>query len=111
MFPFIFLSHYLLVYLSMEFNKTDEELKQMTESELFEYLDAKAEHLKQHIVPLSPYKLKRFAHIGEAISNDSKGTDGVFSNGLYDSLKPIIKQNQSASIDILIKKRGLKDGI
>ncbi len=111
MFPFIFLIHYLLVYLSMEFNKTDEELKQMTDSELFEYLDAKALSLKQHIVPLSPYKLKRFAHISTAVANSDKGTDEVFSDGLYDSLKPIIKQNESASIDILIKKRGLKDGI
>jgi hypothetical protein len=111
MFPFIFLIHYLLVYLSIEFNKTDEELKQMTDSELFEYLDAKALSLKQHIVPLSPYKLKRFAHISTAVANSDKGTDEVFSDGLYDSLKPIIKQNESASIDILIKKRGLKDGI
>ena len=95
----------------MEFNKTDEELKQMTESELFEYLDAKALILKQHIVPLSPYKLKRFAHIGEAVANNNKGTEEVFSDGLYERLKPIVESNQSASMDILIKKRGLKDGI
>ena len=111
MFPFIFLIHYLLVYLNMEFNKTDEELKQLSEDELMQYLDAKADHLKQHIVPLSPYKVKRFAHIGEAVSNSDKGTEKVFSDGLYDRLKPIVDLNQSASMDILIKKRGLKDGI
>jgi hypothetical protein len=95
----------------MEFNKTNEELKQMTESELFEYLDAKALSLKQHIAPLSPYKVKRFAHIGEAVANNNKGTEEVFSDGLYERLKPIVESNQSASMDILIKKRGLKDGI
>jgi hypothetical protein len=95
----------------MKFNKTDEELKQMSENELFKYLDEKTAYLKQHIVPLSPYKLKRFAHISTAVANSDKGTDEVFKDGLYDSLKPIIKQNESASMDILIKKRGLKDGI
>ena len=30
------------------FSKTDEELKQMSDNELFEYLDAKAEYLKNH---------------------------------------------------------------
>jgi hypothetical protein len=93
------------------FNLTDQELKLLSEEEFLAYLDAKAEHLKQHIVPLSPYKLKRFAHISTAVANSDKGTDEVFSDGLYDSLKPIIKQNESASMDILIKKRGLKDGI
>ena len=93
------------------FNLTDEELKLLSEDEFLAYLDAKADHLKQHIVPLSPYKVKRFAHIGEAVSNSDKGTEKVFSDGLYDRLKPIVDLNQSASMDILIKKRGSKDGI
>ena len=93
------------------FNLTDEELKLLSEDAFLAYLDAKAAYLKQHIVPLSPYKLKRFAHISTAVANSDKGTDEVFKDGLYDSLKPIIKQNESASMDILIKKRGLKDGI
>ena len=69
MFPFIFLFHYLLVYLSMEFNKTDEELKQMTDSELFEYLDAKAAFLKQNARPLSGYLTKKYASISSAVTN------------------------------------------
>lgn len=81
----------------MDFNKTDEELKQMTEEELFAYLDAKAAHLKKHTAPLSNWHVKRFSHIGEAVSKTDKGTDEVFSNGLYDSLKPIIEQNESES--------------
>lgn len=81
----------------MDFNKTDEELKQMTEEELFAYLDAKAAHLKKYTAPLSNWHVKRFSHIGEAVSKTDKGTDEVFSNGLYDSLKPIIEQNESES--------------
>ena len=53
----------------MEFNKTDKDLKQMSDDELFEYLDAKALYLKQHTSPLSSYKTKKFASIGAAISN------------------------------------------
>jgi hypothetical protein len=93
------------------FNLTDEELKLLSEDEFLAYLDSKAEHLKQHIAPLSPYKVKRFAHIGEAVANNNKGTEEMFSDGLYERLKPIVESNQSASMDILIKKRGLKDGI
>ncbi len=47
----------------MKFNKTDDELKHMSEDELFEYLDAKTLHLKQHTSPLSSYKTKKFASI------------------------------------------------
>ena len=45
----------------MEFNKTDEELKQMTDDELFEYLDAKAAYLKGQSVPLDQYHTKKYA--------------------------------------------------
>jgi len=93
------------------FNLTDEELKLLSEDDFLAYLDSKADHLKKNIVPLSPYKVKRFAHIGEAVANNNKGTEEVFSDGLYERLKPIVESNQSASMDILIKKRGLKDGI
>jgi hypothetical protein len=88
----------------MEFNKTDEELKQMTDDELFAYLDSKAAHLKQHTAPLSSYHTKRFAHIGAAISNDTKGTDDVFSNVDYDKVVEIAKENQQKGKDIMINK-------
>jgi hypothetical protein len=92
----------------MEFNKTDTELKQMSEDELFDYLDAKANYLKQHTAPLSTWHVKRFSHIGEAVSKTDKGTDEVFAEGLYDSLKPIIEANDSESFSRMadkIKKR------
>jgi hypothetical protein len=88
----------------MEFNKTDEELKQMNDDELFAYLDSKAAHLKQHTAPLSSYHTKRFAHIGAAISNDTKGTDEVFSNVDYDKVVEIAKENQQKGKDIMINK-------
>jgi hypothetical protein len=88
----------------MEFKKTDAELKQMSDDELFDYLDAKAEYMKQHTAPLSNWHVKRYSHIGEAVSKTDKGTDEVFSNGLYDSLKPIIEANDSESFSRMADK-------
>jgi len=88
----------------MEFNKTDEELKQMSESEFMDYLDKKAAYLKQHTAPLSNWHVKRYSHIGEAVSKKNKGTDEMFSDGLYDSLKPIIELNESESFNRMAEK-------
>lgn len=74
----------------MIFNKTDEELKQMSDEELFEYLDAKAAHLKEHTSPLSSYHTKRFASIGAAISNTKFD---------YDSVKKIAKENEQKGFE------------
>ena len=96
MFPFIFLIHYLLVYLSMEFkNKTDEELKQMSDEQLFDYLDAKAAYLKQHVRPLSGYLTKKYASISSAV------TDTEFD---YETVKEIAKENESASMAIFMNR-------
>ena len=80
----------------MNFNKTDEELKVMSEDELFEYLDAKALHLKQHTSPLSSYKTKKFASIGAAISNTEFD---------YDSVKQIAKENEQKGYEKFIKDK------
>lgn len=77
----------------MEFNKTDEELKMMTDNELFEYLDKKSEYLKQHVKPLSPYHVKQYSHLSAAISNQTDNSEKVFENVSYDGLKKIIAQN------------------
>jgi hypothetical protein len=79
----------------MEFNKTDEELRQMTEEELFAYLDAKAAYMKQHTRPLSAYLTKRYASISSAVS----GTEMDF-----ESVKKIAEENESASMQIFIDK-------
>jgi hypothetical protein len=80
----------------MEFNKTDEELKQMNDAELFEYLDAKAAHLKQHTSPLSSYHTKRFASISSAISNTEFD---------YDSVKKIAKENEQRGFEKFINDK------
>jgi hypothetical protein len=90
--------------MTMDFNKTDEELKQMSDDELFEYLDAKALYLKQHTVPLSSYQTKRFAHIGQAISKNDKGTDNMFEKLDYNKVKEIADQHDKMGKDILINK-------
>ena len=80
----------------MKFNKTDDELKQMSEDELFEYLDAKAADLKQHTSPLSSYYTKKFASIGAAISNTEFD---------YDSVKQIAKENEQKGYEKFIKDK------
>ena len=80
----------------MKFNKTDEELKKMSDDELFEYLDAKAEYLKQHTSPLSSYHTKRFASIGSAISNTEFD---------YDSVKKIAKENEMKGYERFINDK------
>jgi hypothetical protein len=88
----------------MNFNKTDYELKQMSDDELFEYLDAKAAHLKKHIAPLSSYQTKRFAHIGQAISKQNSGTEDMFEKLDYDKVKEIADQHDKMGKEILINK-------
>lgn len=80
----------------MNFNKTDKELEQMTEEELFEYLDAKAAYLKEHSSPLSSYHTKRFASIGSAISNTEFD---------YDSVKKIAKENEMKGYEKFINDK------
>ena len=80
----------------MDFNKTDEELKQMSDDELFEYLDAKAAHLAKHTSPLSSYHTKKFASIGAAISNTEFD---------YNKVKEIGKENDKLGFEKFIKDR------
>ena len=77
------------------FNKTDDELKQMSDEELFAYLDAKAEYMKEHTRPLSGYLTKKYASIGSAVSNTEFN---------YDKVKEIAKENESASMEIFMNR-------
>lgn len=78
------------------FDKTDDDLKQMTDDELFQYLDAKTAYLKQHTSPLSSYKTKKFASIGAAISNTEFD---------YDSVKKIGEENDKMATEKFIKNK------
>lgn len=80
----------------MNFNKTDEELKQMSDDELFEYLDAKAAHLAKNTSPLSGYHTKRFASLTAAITNTEMD---------YDSVKKIAKENEMLGYEKFIKDK------
>jgi hypothetical protein len=79
----------------MKFNKTDDELKQMSDEELFAYLDAKAAYMKEHTRPLSGYLTKKYASIGSAVSNTEFN---------YDKVKELAKQNESASMEIFMNR-------
>jgi len=80
----------------MNFNKTDDELKRMTDDELFEYLDVKAAHLAKHTSPLSSYYTKRFASLTSAITNTE--TD-------WESVKQIAKENEQKGFEKFIKNK------
>lgn len=80
----------------MKFNKTDDQLKHMSDDELFEYLDAKSAYLKKHTSPLSSYKTKKYASIGAAISNTKFD---------YDSVKKIAKENEQKGFEKFIKDK------
>ena len=80
----------------MEFkDKTDDELKQMSDEQLFEYLDAKAAYLKEHVRPLSGYLTKKYASISSAVTNSEFDYDGVTK---------IAKENESASMAIFMNR-------
>jgi hypothetical protein len=60
--------------------KTDEELKGMSDEELFEYLDAKAAYMKPHTRPLSSFKAKNFAARAAAVQFQNEGTSKLEAN-------------------------------
>jgi hypothetical protein len=57
---------------------TDEQMESLSEDEFFEYLDTKAEYLKQFTKPLDPYHLKRYAEqTKKETTGDSLSTDEI----------------------------------
>jgi len=80
-------------------NKTDEELKAMSEDELMEFLDAKAEYLKQYTKPLSEYQTKRYAFVSSAISKQDVD---------FDNIKKIAKENEKASMEQYFRNKNKK---
>ncbi len=51
---------------------TDEQMKQLSEADFFEYLDTKAAYLKQFTTPIGQYHAKQFASLtkGEALTTE-----------------------------------------
>lgn len=71
-------------------NKTDDELKGMTDDELFAYLDAKAAYMKQYARPLSSFKAKNYAANAAAVQFKNEGTSKLDAN--FPSLTKINEQ-------------------
>jgi shikimate kinase len=86
-------------------NKTDEELKAMSDDELFAYLDAKAAYMKQYIRPLSAYKAKNFAATSKAIELKNEGTSKLDEN--FVDIKKINEQASKDADDYLSSKMAL----
>lgn len=89
----------------MDFNKTDDELKKMSEDEFMEYLDAKAAHLAKHASPLSPYLTKRYAYIGNAISKGDVGTDEIHKDLDYKKISEIARKNGEDALSLYLKRK------
>jgi hypothetical protein len=83
-------------------DKTDEELKGMTDDELFEYLDAKAFYMKQYAKPLSSFKAKNYAANSVAIQFQNEGTDKLDAN--FPSLSKINEQATKDYQETISKK-------
>ena len=90
-----------------KFDKTEEELKAMSEEEFLAFLDEKANHLKQFTKPLSPYKSAKFATIGNAIENSDKGTEEANKN--FPDVKKIRDRAYKEGLEFLIKQKDGKD--
>ena len=58
---------------------TEEQMTQLNEEEFFEYLDTKAEYLKQFSKPLPGHLLKKYAYI-DAASRGDKVSDEHHNN-------------------------------
>lgn len=83
-------------------DKTDEELKGLSDDELFEYLDAKAAYMKQYARPLSSFKAKNYAANSAAVQFQNEGTSKLDAN--FPSLSKINEQATKDYQETISKK-------
>jgi hypothetical protein len=83
-------------------DKTDEELKGLSDDELFEYLDAKAAYMKQYAKPLSSFKAKNYAANSAAVQFKNEGTSKLDAN--FPSLSKINEQATKDYQETISKK-------
>jgi hypothetical protein len=69
----------------MNFNLTDDQLKQLTEEEFFEYLDKKTQYLRRHTKPLTPYQIKKYHSVTNELDTGGRELD-------YGRIKEIITE-------------------
>lgn len=82
---------------------TEEQLTQLSEDEFFEYLDTKAEYLKQFSRPLPGHLLKKYAYI-DAANRGDKITDKQ-----HDNLQKMAKEYKDEAVKRIVDKIN-KDG-
>jgi hypothetical protein len=85
---------------------TDEQMKQLSEDEFFEYLDSKSAYLKNNTIPLDEYHIKRYTVItkGEISDDDMKRAKKIGRESEYKRAEKI--KNAVKNIDV--KKPDLK---
>jgi hypothetical protein len=87
---------------------TDEQMTHLSEDEFFEYLDTKAEYLKQFSKPLPGYYIKRYAYTSAEVAGH-KITDDEYE-GLQKMSKEYNEKRNEWVLDKLKDKFG-EDGI
>lgn len=79
---------------------TEEQMEALSQDEFFEYLDTKAEYLKQFTKPLSSYHTKRYASIAAAISGKQLTHDE------FKTATKIGKENEQKAADEIADRLG-----
>lgn len=82
---------------------TDEQMESLSEDEFFEYLDTKAEYLKQFTKPLGEYHSKRYAAVTAAHQGRS------LTEKEFQSAKKIGKEGDIINQQRIIEKMEEKD--
>jgi thiaminase len=82
---------------------TDEQMESLSEDEFFEYLDTKAEYLKQFTKPLGEYHSKRYAAVTAAHQGRS------LTEKEFQSAKKIGKEGDVINQQRIIEKMEEKD--
>jgi len=82
---------------------TDEQMEALSEDEFFEYLDTKAEYLKQFTKPLGEYHSKRYAAVTAAHQGRS------LTEKEFQSAKKIGKEGDVINQQRIIEKMEEKD--
>ena len=91
---------------------TEEELKSLSESEFFEYLDSKTEYLSQFAEPLDTYHTKRYFALtkGETLTNEelrsAKKKGRIGHEHRANRIMEAAKKMKRPKIDYKIKKPG-----
>jgi ribosomal protein L12E/L44/L45/RPP1/RPP2 len=82
---------------------TEDEMKQLSEDEFFEYLDSQTEYLKQFTKPLGEYHTKRYASIAASVEGRELTDDE------FDFAKKVGKEGDEENYQRIIDKMEEKD--